>query len=107
MKRFAGLWLLCVICLFAGCSSYYYQEGKSFSECERDRADCFEELKKRADWDIPGDYERKFMEDGMKKKGYRLVKQSELPVDVKRQDPPDSVVGRIYEARYGIAGTVD
>jgi hypothetical protein len=107
MKRFAGLWLLCVICLFAGCSSYYYQEGKSFDECEGDRADCLNELKKRADWDIPGSFEREFMEECMKEKGYRLVKESELPGDVKRQDPPDSVVGRVYEARYGIAGTLD
>jgi len=107
MKRFIGLGLLCVICLFAGCGSYYYQEGKSFAECEKDRADCLKELKKRAEWDIPGDYEREFMKNCMEEKGYRLVKEKELPVDVKRRDPADSVAGRVYGERNGIAGTVD
>jgi hypothetical protein len=107
MKRLAILLLLSLICLFAGCAKYYYQEGKSFAQCERDRLDCFNELKKRANWEMPGAYEYEYMEKCMKQKGYRLVKESELPDDVKRQDPADTVVGRAYEGRRGIAGTLD
>ena len=107
MKRFTGLCLLCLAFLNAGCAKYYYQEGKSFEECEKDRLACFNELKKRADWDVPGAYEYEYMDKCMQRKGYRLVKESELPDDVKRQDPPDTVMGRIYESRYGMAGTLD
>jgi len=73
MKSFTILLLLCMVCIIAGCGKYYYQEGKSFAECERDRADCFTELKKHADWEMPGAYEHEFMEECMKRKGYRLV----------------------------------
>ena len=107
MKRFSGLCLLCLVCLFSGCARYYYQEDKSFKECEQDRLDCLTELKKRADWEIPGAFEYKYMEKCMLRKGYRLVKESELPDDVKRQDPPDTVTGRVYDGRYGLAGTLD
>ena len=107
MKHSAGLCLLCLAFLSTGCARYYYQEGKSFKECENDRVDCFNELKKRADWELPGAYEREYMEKCMIRKGYRLVKESELPDDVKRQDPADTVMGRVYESHYGMAGTLD
>ena len=107
MKNFTVLLLLCIICTIAGCGKYYYQEGKSFAECEKDRADCFSELKKHADWEMPGAYEHDFMEECMKRKGYRLVTENKLPLDVKRQDPASSLYGRAYENRRGIAGTVD
>ncbi|MFC1636502.1 hypothetical protein ACFL5Z_16855 [Planctomycetota bacterium] len=87
---------------------YYYQEGKTFQECARDRVDCLSELKKRMSAsETPGSYEYKFMEECMKRKGYRLVTENKLPLDVKRQDPDSSLQGQLYGKRRGIAGTVD
>ena len=66
MKNFMVLLLLGLICLSAGCSKYYYQEGKSFEECAKDRIDCFSEMKKRMSTsETPGSYEYKFIEDCM------------------------------------------
>ena len=109
MKSSPVLMLLGLICLFAGCSKYYYQEGKSFNECARDRADCVAELQKRlADQSQrAGSYEHKFMEDCMEHKGYKLVIENELPLNVKRQDPDSSLQGQLYGYRRGIAGTLD
>ncbi len=108
MKSFPVL-LLGIICLFAGCAKYFYQEGKSFNDCVSDRADCYAELQKRiADQtQIPGDYEHKFMEDCMKRKGYKLVTENELPLDVKRQKPDTTLQGYLYGYRRGIAGALD
>ena len=109
MKNLTVLLLLGLICLSGGCAKYYYQESKTFGECARDRADCYAELQKRlADQSQrPGDYEHKFMEDCMKQKGYRLVTENNLPLDVKRQDPDRSLQGQLYGYRRGIAGTLD
>jgi hypothetical protein len=107
MKNSAVLFFLSLFCLSAGCAKYYYQEGKTFEECEKDRAECFSELKKHADWDMPGAYEHEFMEECMKSKGYRLVTENKLPLNVKRQDPSSSLYGQLYGARRGIAGTLD
>jgi hypothetical protein len=106
MKRITVLLLLCMVCSIAGCGKYYYQEGKSFSACERDCSDCLIELKRRADWDMPGAYEHKFMDDCMKEKGYGLVTERKLPIDVKRQDPATTLYGRVYENRRGLSGTI-
>ena len=109
MKSSPVLLLLGLICLFAGCSKYYYQEGKSFNECARARADCVAELQKRlADQSQrAGSYEHKFMEDCMEHKGYKLVIENELPLNVKRQDPDSSLKGYLYGYRRGIAGALD
>ena len=108
MKNFMVLLLLGLICLSAGCSKYYYQEGKSFEECAKDRIDSFSEMKKRMSTsETPGSYEYKFIEDCMKQKGYKLVTENKLPLDVKRLDPDTSLQGQLYGARRGIAGTLD
>jgi hypothetical protein len=106
MKNLVVLLLLCMVCTITGCAKYYYQEGKSFAACKRDCEECWIELKRRADYEMPGAYEHKFMDECMKQKGYRLVKESKLPLDVKRQDPSPTIVGRAYEGRRGLAGTV-
>jgi hypothetical protein len=109
MKSFAVLLSLVLICLFTGCAKYYYQEGKSFNECAKDRADCVSELQKRlADQSQKaGGYEHKFMEDCMQRKGYRLVTEDDLPLYDKRQDPDSSLRGFLYGYRRGIAGALD
>jgi hypothetical protein len=91
MKRlllFAAL-MAALSCLLAGCTTYWYQEGKTFEECKQDQLMCYEELKKYSpDLDNTGRYEFKFMQECMRQKGYRLVPERSLHVSVKRQ-PPD------------------
>ncbi len=97
-----GLGLL----LAAGCGEkYWYQEGKTFDECKADRAACRAELRKRTDRQRFGKYERRFMEDCMQQRGYLLVPEKELPLDVKRQgsDIPSEVS---WARGYGVAGTL-
>jgi hypothetical protein len=109
MKSSLVLLLLVLICLFAGCAKYYYQEGKSFNECASARKDCVAELQKRlADQSHSSSgYENKFMEDCMAQKGYELVTEDKLPLDAKRQDPDSSLKGFLYGHRRGIAGALD
>jgi hypothetical protein len=93
--------------LLAGCGQrYWYQEGKTFAECRSDRAVCRKELLKRTDLQRIGDYERRFVEDCMQAKGYRLVTEGELPLDVRRED--SDIPSEVPWARgYGVAGTVE
>lgn len=93
--------LLMLVGFLSGCTQYWYQEGKTFEQCRQDRLDCFNELKKRTD--IRGgsaDYDFKFMEDCMKQRGYRLVTEDELPLDVRRERPDRTLHYRLK----GIAG---
>ena len=90
------------MCCFAGCTSYWYQEGKTYEECKRDLQQCVVEMTKYSDKDINlGVYDLRFERNCMKQKGYRLVKERKLPMRVRRQGP-GSLAGT-----YGIAGTLD
>lgn len=99
---------LAVLALSAttGCElKYWYQEGKTFDQCKADRKICRAELLRRADAYRLGSYERRFMEECMRQRGYRLVSESELPLDVKREDP--DIPSEVPWARsYGLAGTL-
>jgi hypothetical protein len=89
--------------LIAGCTTYWYQGGKTIDECKQDRLACLEELKKySSNWRDMGDYEFKFMEDCMHQKGYTLLEEKELPLRVKREDPDQLVHYRLH----GAAGTI-
>jgi len=92
--------------LVTGCGEkYWYQEGKTFAECRADRTACRAELQRRADGDRIGSYERRFMEDCMQQKGYRLVPEKELPLTAKRED--SDVPSEVPWARgYGVAGSI-
>ena len=89
MKRYASATLILILMLlFTGCTKYWYQADKSIDECKADRHECFEELKKySSNQHDRGEYEFKFMEDCMKQKGYSAVKENELPLRVRREDP--------------------
>jgi len=103
MRKLIISLFLSSIFFLTGCSQYWYQEGKSFDECENARNECFTELRKRSDLsNLTVEYEIKFMNDCMTKKGYREVPQEELPLDIKRQEPESSFHWR---AR-GLAGTL-
>lgn len=97
-----GLTLL----LATGCGQrYWYQEGKTFDECKADRTACRAELLERTDLNRIGDYERRFMQDCMQQKGYRLVSEKELPLIVKRED--SDIPSEVPSARgYGVAGAL-
>ncbi len=103
MKLIVTLCLCSMICFLTGCTTYWYQENKTFSDCTKDRAECVAGLQKYYDLGHIGKPEIKFMEDCMIQKGYMLVPEDKLPPKVKRQDPDTSLDWRIH----GIAGTVD
>ena len=107
MRCWAGILLVILVCFSCGCAKYYYQEGKSFVQCQKDRTECLEELNKRlaVKTKRPGGYEYKFMEDCMGRKGYRLVTENKLPLDAKRRDPVMWNIGFTRGRRQGTAGT--
>lgn len=90
----------------AGCQQkYWYQEGKTFAECEADHKDCQAELLRRIDQRFPTSYRQRFMDHCMRGRGYEPVAEKKLPLAVKRQDPPvPSNVPWIHA--YGVAGTI-
>lgn len=99
------LWFFPIIICFliCGCAEYWYQDGKTFDQCRQDRDECFAELKKRTDFGgTRMDYELKYMEACMTEKGYRLVKEKDLPLDARRQEPDTSMDWRTK----GLAGRI-
>jgi hypothetical protein len=91
------------MCLSTGCSSYWYQEEKSFSSCQQDLKQCYEEMQKYADMDSVCTYEVGFVKDCMKEKGYKLVCEHQLPKYAKREDPSVDK----YWLLAGVAGTLE
>lgn len=103
MKKILSIALLTVMCCFAGCTSYWYQEGKTFKECSRDLNECLSEMQKYSDKGYSlGVYDLKFEKSCMEEKGYRLVKERDLPLKVRRQGPASNDVG--YN---GVAGLLE
>ena len=95
--------LLTAVFAVVGCSTYWYQEGRSFEECKQARAECQAEVLKRSDLrNLTLQYELKFIENCMTEKGYGLVPQDELPLDIKRAEPDTS--WRWFT--QGVAGTL-
>ena len=106
MKSLTILLSLSFVLLLAGCGRYYYQESKTYNECARDWTNCVVDLEKQKnvlDW---GAYEYRFVEDCMKRKGYKLVGERSLPLDAKRRDPDRSTMGLLRGRRQGVAGAV-
>ncbi|MHC4842543.1 MAG: hypothetical protein ACYTEE_01955 [Planctomycetota bacterium] len=104
MKSFILCSLFVLVVFSSGCEQYWYQEGKTFAEVSKDRQECRQELLKR--YDLKGftkQYEIEFMENCMAEKGYSLVKENKLPIDVKRERPQTS----IHWSAKGIAGTLE
>lgn len=101
-KLLFSIFLVLLLCSVGG-AKYWYQEGKNFDECKRARAECFDQLTKRADVTSPtADYEIKYMNECMWAKGYREVSAKELTLNVKREEPETSLHWRTR----GIAGTL-
>jgi hypothetical protein len=88
--------------MLSGCARYWYQEGKTFYECEQDREDCRNALLKRTKPTKITSEHVKSIEDCMKKRGYRLVKGSELPQGTARELPDTTLH---YRAK-GVAGVL-
>lgn len=89
--------------IFSGCAQYWYQEGASFDQCKQDQKACLDALLKRSDMSYVSDYEIQYMETCMQEKGYRLVYESDLPMDVRRQKPETTLHWRMK----GIAGSIE
>ena len=103
MKKILSITLLTLMCCFTGCTSYWYQEGKTFEECRRDLRECRSEMQKYSDKSINlGVYDLKFEKDCMNQRGYRLVKERDLPLRVRRQGPASS-----DEGYRGVAGILE
>ncbi len=101
MKMLLGFMVLLCVCVAGGCSKYWYQEGKSFAECKQARDECAAGLARRSDLSgLAVEYKVEYMETCMQGKGYRLVSQGDLPLDVIREEPPTTV----YWRANGIAG---
>jgi len=95
--------LLLSIGFLGGCAKYWYQDGKSFDETTRALEACQVEASRYADVNRTlglGGYTEKFVKECMRKNGYDLVREKELPLRVKRESSP--VFGFA-----GIAGTID
>lgn len=103
MKGFLSFVVLAtlVYCL-TGCTQYWYQEGKTYRQCADDLSECREELIKYADLNSIsiGGHESKFIEECMTEKGYKPVTEDNLPLRVKRKDPPKWYM-------RGVAGTLE
>lgn len=95
-----------LVVLAAGCQpKYWYQEGKTFDECKADNDDCWTELLKRTDLTHKSNYKDRFLENCMREKGYELVAEKDLMLDIKREDPP--VLSDFpWIHAYGVAGTL-
>ena len=63
----------------------------------------FNELQKRTDFVGTGSYEFEYMTQCMQEKGYRLVKEKELPVDARRERPETTLHWRAK----GVAGSIE
>ena len=105
MRRvITAILILIPMLLFTGCTKYWYQEEKSFLECEQDLDQCHSEMKRYRD-DVQhslGVYDLRFEEECMKEKGYRLVTERQLSLRIKRRGPDTS-----REQKHGVAGTLE
>jgi hypothetical protein len=92
--------------LAAGCQRmYWYQEGKTFVECRADQEGCQAELLKRTDRRYASRYQDEFLENCMRARGYELVAERDLPLDIAREDP--TVPAEVpWVHAYGVAGTL-
>lgn len=95
-----------LVVLAAGCQRmYWYQEGKTFVECKADHEDCQAELLKRTDRRYASSYKHQFLENCMRERGYEVVAEKYLPLDIVREDP--TVPSDWPWAHvYGVAGTL-
>ncbi len=106
----ASAWLL------AGCSRHYYQEGKTIEQCRQSYKECAAKFKKIQDPNAPEElgrynvsynYEGKFMDTCMREKGYQIVAENKLPLDVRREKPdPWTPPWPWTRSQRGLAGTL-
>ncbi len=95
-----------LVVLAAGCQRmYWYQEGKTFDECRADHEDCQAELLQRTDRRYASSYKHRFLENCMQERGYELVAEKALPLDVVREDPTVPSESPWVHA-YGVAGAL-
>jgi hypothetical protein len=102
LKRLITVILIILFCFSTGCT-YWYQQGRTFNECEEDLQQCLSELNKYADMSDIGNYEVNFIKNCMTRKGYTLFLEDSLPVTVKRRDPAMNT----FWLLAGVSGTLE
>ena len=102
MKRICLLILIILFCFSTGCT-YWYQQDRTFKECDEDLQQCLRELKEYADMSDIGNYEVNFIKNCMTQKGYTLFLEDSLPATVKRRDPTRDT----FWLLAGVSGTLD
>ncbi len=102
LKLLTIVMLIILFCFSTGCT-YWYQQGKTFKECEEDLYQCLGELNKYADMSDIGNYEVNFIKNCMTQKGYTLFLEDSLPATAKRQDPTMNT----FWLLAGVSGTLD
>ncbi len=96
--------LLAMISFSSGCTTFWYQEEKSFNQCKDDMYYCRYKMQERSDKSMNlGFYDTKFNELCMQQRGYRLVHEDQLPLCARRQGPGYYLSSR----QHGAAGTIE
>lgn len=95
--------LMLILCLYSGCTQYWYNKDKTFTECKTDYIEC----RIGADMAIDNDdclcnEKIRYEEKCMKAKGYKLISERSLSPSARRR-PADE----IYGEKYGIAGKLE
>jgi hypothetical protein len=98
-----NIFVVILLVLVSGCTKYWYNPSRTFEQCEYDRLQCFKQLGKLSDLNSSTNYKLEYMKECMKDKGYKLVGENKLPLDVKRQAPDNTIhwqlkgiSGRLY-----------
>lgn len=111
MNRLVIAVMLASAWMLAGCANkYYYQEGKTIEECQQCYKQCAAKFRKLEDPNAPEElgrfnisynYEGKFMDACMLEKGYDVVSENRLPLDIKRE-----TFDQWERSKRGLAGTL-
>jgi len=102
----ATKWAMLVMPLLlwvAGCGpEYWYDEDRTFEQCRDDYCACLDELEGYSDQTALGEYELNFLDDCMKRRGYKRVTENKLPLQTRRLRPDQTIHYRLR----GLAGSV-
>jgi len=100
MKTARILIALPMICLFAGCTQYWYQPGASLEQAQADHQECFKGILEQGAITAMTSAEVQAMNACMMQKGYSLVFEHEIPKAADKTNP----VGSPHWKLNGVAG---
>ncbi len=100
MKSVVGAVMLLSVCVLGGCTTYWYQEGKSFRQAKHDLTVCQTAVRQRSPDREMEAYDGKLLRQCMEEQGYRRVRGNALPAGLMRESSPVFGVP-------GVAGTIE